>query len=62
MPKIKLLVDHVHADTEYPSGAELIVDDSTAKWLTDNGHGIVVAAPQPVPKPHPKPDMSEEDN
>ena len=62
MPKIKLLVDHVHADTEYPSGAELIVDDATAKWLTDNGHATVVAAPPPAQKPPPKTAMSEEDN
>lgn len=62
MPKIKLLVDHVHADTEYPSGAELIVDDATAKWLTDNGHATIVAALQPAHKPHQKPALSEEDN
>lgn len=62
MTKIRLLVDHVHADTEYAAGTEIEVDASAAEWLTKNGHATIVAPTVPATKPQPKHAMSEEDN
>lgn len=34
--KVKLLKAHRHAGKDHPAGAEITVDEATAKWLRDN--------------------------
>ena len=40
--KVKLKAAHTHAGVDYPAGAEIDVDKSTAEWLRNAG---VIDAP-----------------